>query len=192
MKILRVALFWAMAASVMTAARTDLVEGNPASPVKVIVYEDLQCGDCQTFRTMLDEKLLPKYGGRVAFQHRDFPLGRHEWARPAAIAGRWVAEQSTHLAVAYRRELLAQQNTMTLQALKQWLVEFAARNYLDQKGIVAALTDPRMIAAVDQDIQSAQGRGVTKTPTVFVGGIPFVETVVYDELARAIDDAIAR
>lgn len=192
MRILRAALLCAAAAALMPGARSDIVEGNPASPVKVLIYEDLQCGDCQTLRLLLDEKLLPKYGARVAFQHRDFPLARHDWARLAAIAGRWVTEQSTQLGVVFRRELLAQQNSMTAQNLKPWLAEFAARNHLDERGILASLTDPRYVSIVDQDLQSAQSRGVTKTPTVFVGGVSFVETIIYDDLARAIEDALPR
>jgi protein-disulfide isomerase len=192
MRILRVVLLWTAAVAGMPGARYDVMEGNPASPVKVVIYEDLQCGDCQTLRTLLDEKVLPKYGARVAFQHRDMPLGRHEWARPAAIADRWVAEQSSRLAVNMRRELLAQQNSITLQNLPAWLREFASRNKLDQQAIVDALTDARLSAIVDQDIQSAQVRGVTKVPTVFVGSISFEETILFDDLARAIEDALPR
>jgi len=81
----------------------ELVEGNPNSAVKVMIYEDLQCGDCLTLRTLLDEKILPRYGSRVAFVHRDFPLPKHEWARAAALAGRWVSEKDRVLAVRYRR-----------------------------------------------------------------------------------------
>lgn len=190
MRIARAALLAAAALTLMAAPRPGIVEGNPASPVKVVIYEDLQCGDCRGFRALLDEKLLPKYGARVAFIHRDFPLGRHDWARPAAIAGRWVAAQSNQLAVIYQRELYSEQNNITLAGLKPWLAEFAARNHLDSRAIVDSLSDPALIAAVDQDLQSARGRGVTKTPTVFIGSASLAETIVYDDIARAIDEAI--
>ncbi|NWF85183.1 MAG: thioredoxin domain-containing protein, partial [Bryobacteraceae bacterium] len=62
------------------AAPPTRVEGNPSSPVRVVIYEDLQCSDCAAFRKMLDEKLLPRYGSKVAFEHRDFPLAKHSWA----------------------------------------------------------------------------------------------------------------
>ena len=55
------------------------------SKVRVLIYEDLQCPDCAEFRRMMDEKILPRYGERVAFIHRDFPLAKHAWARKAAI-----------------------------------------------------------------------------------------------------------
>jgi protein-disulfide isomerase len=174
------------------AARNDVVEGNPATSVKVLIYEDLQSSDCARFRVMMDQKILPKYGAKVAFVHRDFPLGKHDWAHPAAVAARWVNEQSGDLGIIIRREILAEQDALTAQNLKQWLIDFAYRNHLDPKDIVASLSDQRVITVVDQDRQAAVARGVSRVPTVFVGGVPFTETVIFEELARAIDDAIAK
>jgi protein-disulfide isomerase len=176
----------------MSAAPGGVVEGNPSSPVRVLIYEDLQCADCANFELLLEQKLLPKYGPRVAFIHRDFPLGKHDWARPAAIAARWVWEQDSRAGIAFRRELMAEQNNMTLPYLKAWLTEFADRNGLDRKGILDALNDKGLAAAVDQDLQSGVARGVSRTPTVYVGGQPFVETILYEDVARAIDAALAK
>jgi protein-disulfide isomerase len=81
---------------------------------------------------------------------------------------------------------------MSARNLKQWLSDFAYRNHLDPKGIVDSLTDQRLITVVDQDRQAAVARGVNRAPTVFVGGVPFAETVIFEELARAIDDAFAK
>ena len=167
--------------------RNEVVEGNRTSTVRVVIYEDLQCADCTKLRTLLDEKLLPKYGSKVAFVHRDFPLGKHDWARQAAIAGRWIYEQNPEIGITYRRELMAQQDHITVQNFKYWLLEFAARNRLDQPGVLASLNDPRLTALVEQDYQSGVARGVTNTPTVYVGSQSIVETVIYEDLARLID-----
>jgi len=180
------------AATGASAGRNDVVEGNPASPVKVLIYDDLQCSDCARFRRLLDEKILPKYGTKVAFIHRDFPLGKHDWARPAALAARWVYEQSSELGITVRRELLAEQDSITSQSLKQWLIDFAYRNHLDPKGIVDSLSDQRLGTLVDQDRQAAVARGLSHTPTVYAGGLAFVETIIYEDLARALDDALAK
>jgi protein-disulfide isomerase len=58
--------------------------------------------------------------------------------------------------------------------------------------MVDSLTDPHIGALVDQDRQAAVARGVNRAPTVFVGGVSFAETVVYEDLARALDDALGR
>ncbi len=121
-----------------------------------------------------------------------FPLGKHDWARPAAIAARWVYEQSSQLGISVRRELLSEQDNINSQNLKQWFIDFAYRNHLDPKGIVDALTDQRLAALVDQDRQAAVARGLTHAPTVYVGGVAFAETIIYDDLARALDEALAK
>jgi protein-disulfide isomerase len=171
-------------------ATTAIVEGNPKSSVRVQIYEDLQCGDSARFETVLDQKLLPKYGGRVAFIHRDFPLGEHGWARLAAIAARWVYEQDPALGIDFRHEILAEQDSITEKNLRSWLGEFAVRNHLDVRGIIASLNDVRLGAMVDQDLESGKARGVIKVSTVLINGETFVETILFEDVARAIDDAL--
>ena len=183
---MKLALLALLGATLM-ASRTEIVEGNPSSPVRVVIYEDLQCPDCQKLRALLDEKVLAKYGSRVAFVHRDFPMGKHDWARQAAIAGRWIGEQNPPLAIVFRRELMSEQLHITSATLEPWLREFAVRNHLNANGIIAALSDPRLDALVDQDYQSALARGVNKAPTIIVGGQRFSEIILYDDIARALD-----
>lgn len=187
-----VALACALTFGAASAATNDIVEGNPAAALKVTIYSDLQCDYCQTFRTMLDEKLLPKYGARVAFIQRDLPLGKHNWARQAAMAARWVNEQSGRLGSMFRRELLNEQGHITPSSLKLWVSEFATRNKLNPEAIVAAMSDQRLAALVDQDLQLASARGITKIPSVFVAGKSFVETIVYDDIAKVLDEELGR
>jgi protein-disulfide isomerase len=187
-RTLTLLLFTVVAAT--SAENTDIVEGNPFATVRVTIYGDFQCGYCQDLRTMLDEKLLPKYGKQVAFIHRDLPMGRHEWARPAAMVARWVYQQNPQAGITFQRELLAEQEHMTSARLKPWIVQFAIRNKLSEQGITAALTDTTLSTQVDQDIQMATVRGVTKIPAVYVAGKSFVETIIYDDLARVLDQAV--
>ena len=174
-----------------SAATIDVIEGTPSSTVKVTIYGDLQCNYCQSLRTMLDEKLLPKYGKQVAFVHRDLPLGRHEWARPAAMVARWVYDQSPRLGIIFQRELLDEEEHITASSLKPWVIEFAGRNKLSEQGIVAAMTDVRLASMIDADVQIAATRGIRKVPTVIVGSKSFSETIVYDDISKAIDELLA-
>src|SRR5690349_15872189 len=84
-------------------AQKPLVEGNASSSVRVVIWEDLQCPDCAAFRQMMDKDLLPKFAGTVRFEHRDFPLAKHAWARPAAIAARFFETVSPELAIEFRK-----------------------------------------------------------------------------------------
>jgi len=175
----------------LMAPSPAVVEGNPQSQVRVIIYEDLQCPDCAAFRRMLDRKLLPAYARTVAFEHRDFPLPRHKWARPAAIAARFFEEQRPELGVAFRRHAMENIRQTTAENFKDRVARFAKSHGADPEKAVAALGDPRLAELVEKDYQEGVARGVSQTPTVFVNGAPFVEAFTFEEIAKGIEAALA-
>jgi protein-disulfide isomerase len=172
-------------------AQQPIVEGAPESKVRVLIYEDLQCPDCAVFRRMMDDELLPRYGARAAFVHRDFPLAKHAWARKAAVAARHFSEQKPELGVAYRRYAMAGIQTTTVANFNDRLAQFARDHGLDPAPALAALTDARLTALVERDFQDGVARGVVHTPTVFVNGKAFVEHFSLEDIAGALDDALA-
>jgi protein-disulfide isomerase len=167
------------------------IEGLPESKVRVIIYEDLQCPDCAAFRRMLDDKIMPRYGDKIAFVHRDFPLAKHVWARKAAIASRYFGELKPELGLEYRRHIMSTIRETTPENFNDKLAEFARKNAVDPAAALAALNDSRLAGLVERDFQDGVARGVAKTPTVFVSGKPFIETFSLEELSHALDDALA-
>ena len=185
-----------LAATVLVAmpvfpATQHLIEGLAQSPVRVIVYEDLQCPDCADFRVMLDEKLLPRYASTVRFEHRDFPLAKHAWARKAAIAARFFEEAQPGLGLAYRKYAMAHLREITADNFNDRLSQFAKDHAVDPAKAVAALSDARLAALVEEDYQDGVARGIAHTPTVLVNGRPFVETFPVEDVAKAIDAELA-
>lgn len=172
------------------AAQGPLVEGKAGSAVRVLIFEDLQCPDCAAFREMLDEKLLPKYGGRVAFEHRDFPLAKHAWARKASVASRYFQGLSTATAVKFRQETMRAQREIKAAGFEEWLKGWCASNGLDAEKAMAALGDEKLGALVEKDFQDGVARGIARTPTVLVNGEPFIETFTFEEIARGIETAL--
>lgn len=168
-----------------------LVEGAAQSPVRVVIYEDLQCPDCADFRVMLDEKLLPRYAARVRFEHRDFPLAKHAWARKAAIAARFFEEAQPGLGLAYRKYSMANLREITADNFNERLSKFAKDHGADPAKAVASLEDARLAAMVEEDYQDGVARGIAHTPTVLVNGRPFVETFPVEDVAKAIDAELA-
>ncbi len=177
-----------MALFAADAPAPRLVEGNAASPVKVLIFEDLQCSDCADFRVMLDQKILPKFAKKAAFEHRDFPLPKHNWARKAAIASRYFQTAvNAELAVKYRREVMASQTAITAENFNEKLTAFAKKNNVDPSKVLAALNDATLGAAVDKDYKDGVARGVGRTPTVLVDGEPFIENFTFEEIAAALE-----
>jgi protein-disulfide isomerase len=173
------------------SAQQPLVEGLAESKVRVLIYEDLQCPDCAAFRSMMDEKILPRYGERVAFVHRDFPLAKHAWARKAAIAARYFAGLKPELGLAYRRHIMATIRETTADNFNDKLSAFARDNGVDPSPAVAALDDQGLAALVERDFQDGVARGVAKTPTVFVSGKPFIEHFTFEDISQSLEDALA-
>jgi protein-disulfide isomerase len=180
-----------LAAMSASAAEQHLMEGAANSPVRVVIYEDLQCPDCADFRTMLDQRLLPRYAATVRFEHRDFPLAKHAWARKAAIAARFFEEAQPGLGVVYRKYALANLRNINLDNFNAMLSQFAAGHGVDSAQAVDALSDPRLAALVEKDYQEGVARGIAKTPTVLVNGKPFIETFAFEDVAKAIDAELA-
>jgi protein-disulfide isomerase len=169
-----------------------LTEGNTESRVQVVIYEDLECPDCALFQAMMDSQLLVKYRDRVVFIHHDFPLVWHSWARKAAIASRFFAEETADLALSYRRETMAAAPTITESNFNDYLIAFARKHKVNAEKAIRALNDPRYVSLVQKDYRDGVLRGVQHTPTVFVGERRFVERVSYETLSRAIDEAISK
>jgi protein-disulfide isomerase len=173
------------------SAPERFVEGDVRSAIRVIAYEDLQCGDCAAYRSMLDEKLLPKYGESVAFEHRDFPLPKHPLAHAAAVAARYFATVNPETGIAFRRYCFNKLVSITVQKFEVKLGEFAFDHRIDPASAVAALNDSKLAAAVEEDHREGVALGVTRTPTVFVNGEAYVETFSLRDISSAIDAALS-
>ena len=186
-------LFAALALAAISgmAAEQYGVEGSTQSTVRVLIYEDLQCPDCADFRSMLDQQLLPRYAATVRFEHRDFPLAKHAWARKAATAARYLEEAQPGLGVSYRKYALANLRAINVDNFNQRLSDFAKGHGLDPAQAVAALDDQRLAALVENDYQDGVARGIAKTPTVLVNGRPFIVTFAFEDVAKAIDAELA-
>jgi protein-disulfide isomerase len=181
----------ALVCATLMAQHKPLIEGNAKSTVRVVIYEDLACSDCAVFRRMMDEQLLPRFGTSVAFEHRDFPLPKHAWAKPAAIAARFFQSHSERLAVAYRRKLLEEMRSIKPETFAAHLAAFAKANGIDTAKAVAALDDPKWKEPVEQDLADGIARGIARTPTVLVDGEAFIETFTLEEIAKSIEAAVA-
>jgi len=175
----------------MLMAQKPLVEGNPQSAVRVIVYEDLQCPDCADFRKLMDEAVLPRFKATVAFEHRDFPLAKHDWARKASIASRFFATVSPETAIEFRQTTMAHQPEIALETFNAHVSAFARAHKVDPAKAIAALDDPALAAAVEKDYQDGVARGIARTPTVLVNGEPFIETFPVEDLIKSIERELA-
>lgn len=81
--------------------RDTVAEGNrPArggpesAPVRIVVFDDLQCPFCAKMHKALFPAILARYGDKVRIVYKDAPLSIHPWATYAAVDANCVAAQS--------------------------------------------------------------------------------------------------
>jgi protein-disulfide isomerase len=162
------------------------------SLVTVTAFEDLACGDCADYADLLDVYLAPKFGRRVAFVHKDFPLERHEWAYDAAVAARYLAGRSPAAAHRFRRYCMHERHQISPANLHRQFEDFTRDAGLGAPPFSQVVSDPESRAAVDCDLAEGRQRGVEKTPTVFTGDAVLVELFELDEITAAIEAALAQ
>lgn len=166
------------------------IEGNPASSVRVIAFEDLQCGDCAVWRRMLDDVLLEDFGAKVAFISRDFALSRHNWAELAAMISRRLAVHDSRAAIDFRRYCFTHIADINLENLPDRAAEFFLARGFNPADAVLAMENGDLRAAVEADYAEGRRLGVTNTPTVFVGERTFVEIFTVAQIDAAIRAAL--
>ena len=167
-----------------------LIEGHADSRVRAVIYDNLQCSDCLTLHNMLHETLLPVYGNRVAFEYRDFPSVKHIWARPLAVASRYLAVQDPGIALQFRGEALNAIQEIRSNGLESFLRQFAAGHGIDAGQVIAGMADSALALPVEADHQEGVARGVSKTPTLFVDGHAFIEHFTAEEVSKALEESL--
>lgn len=161
------------------------VRGNADAPVTIVEFSDYQCPYCHQVEPTI-AAVLAKYGDKVRFSYRDFPLRAiHEHAEMAAEASRCALEQGKFWE--YHDQLFKATNLD-----KEALVGFARNANVDQQKFESCLTSEKYKAQIDKDIEEGRKAGVNGTPAFFINGISTSGAQQQDAFTRIIDDELAK
>ena len=58
----------------------NFFKGDPAAPIKIIEFADLECGACKRAYVQV-KSILDALGDKVYFEYRHFPLGGHQYSK---------------------------------------------------------------------------------------------------------------
>src|SRR5260370_15507714 len=161
------------------------LRGNPKAPVMIVEFSDYQCPYCHQVEPTVKE-VLAKYGDRVSFSYRDFPLTAiHSQAMISAEASRCALEQGKFWE--YHDQLFA-----ASKLEKDDLIEYARNLKLDDKQFGSCLTSEKYKADIEKDEQEGRKAGVNGTPGFFINGVALSGAQPKDAFTRVIDDELAR
>jgi protein-disulfide isomerase len=159
--------------------------GNPKAPVMIVEFSDYQCPYCHQIEPTV-KRILAKYGDKVSFSYRDFPLSAiHQNAIIAAEASRCAEEQGKFWE--YHDQLFA---SSSLE--KNSLIDYARNLKLDDKQFDSCLTAEKYKADIDKDEQEGRTAGVNGTPGFFINGVFLNGAKPESEFTTVIDDELGR
>ena len=139
------------------------ITGNASAPLTVVEFGDFECPACGLSEDAA-RQIRAKYGDRIRFVFRQFPLTRiHPQAEKAAEASECAAEQGKFWEGI--EKLYANQADLSVDALKRYAAELG----LDQSRFNQCLDSGETAARVKQDLADGRALDVRGTPTYFIG-----------------------
>ena len=167
--------------------------GNPNAAVTIMEYSDFECPACRQAHVIITQPLLEKYGARVRFEHRQFPLPSHAFALPLAEVSECAADQGKFWEfadMAYEKQLAMDDEEpprkVSRADMDAWVRELALadRDLFDR-----CFNSHIKRKAVMAEFEEARAKGAPGTPTYFVNGEKMDTDLA--SLEQAIDTALA-
>jgi protein-disulfide isomerase len=162
---------------------TKMPKGSSTALVTVTEYGDLQCPACKAAHEILNKPLLEKYGTRIRFEFKQFPLAMHPYAMKAAMASECAADQGKFW------------EFLDLTYLKQADMSNTVFNgWADELSLDAALFDRCLSSGIKKktvqaDYKEGESLGVNSTPSYFVNSVRVNENTI-QALSTAVDQAL--
>lgn len=179
--------------------KSDHIRGNAAAEISLIEYTDLECPFCKQFHAT-PKALLERYGGRVNWVMRDFPLPIHgAAARNEALAAECVAKLGGNEAYWKFVDAVFAQTRSNGEGLPaQHPVEkLASEAGVNGPALAKCIADPATAKRLERDIADANTAGATGTPTTIVrndrtgAAEALIGAVPADVVAQKIDRLLA-
>jgi protein-disulfide isomerase len=172
-----------------TAPTDGMALGMADAPVTIYEYSDFQCPNCRDVAAEvvphLDTDYLATGKAKLIFKNMAFIGQESTWAAEAAAC---ASDQGKFWD--YHNKLFENQNGENKGAFKvDNLKRFALEIGLDEVAFNTCFDEGKYTAKIADERSEGQRRGVSGTPTFFVGQTQVDST--YEAISKAIDDALA-
>lgn len=156
--------------------------GDSAAPKLVIVeFGDFEC-DFSSQAATVARTVMARFGDRVRFVYRDYPLGEiHPLAYQAALAAECAREQGKFWI--YHDKLYGHEGNLTIDLF----TAFAREAGLDERQFERCLADERYRSQVEADLRDGGIAGLRGTPTFFFNGQRVEGQIPEDVFVRIVE-----
>lgn len=156
--------------------------GNASASAWLVEFSDFQCPACRAFAPVVDE-LVTKYSEKLLFTYRHYPLSKHQFAKPAAMAAEAAGQQGKFWEMS--KLLFENQDRFPTNPWEGLADELK----LDRTKFDAAVNSETIKAKINRDETTAIRLGLPGTPSFFLNGVRL--TVAGPaELKRTVEAAI--
>lgn len=155
-------------ADMKALADDDPFMGKEDAPVTIVEFSDYECPFCARFYQQTLPQIKSDYidTGKVKFVYRDFPLGFHQQAEPAALAANCAGEQGKYFEFHDRIFDSGGAAGKSSTDYKKWAQELS----LNVANWEACLSDPTQKQEIQKDLRDGSTAGVQGTPGFIING----------------------
>lgn len=154
--------------------------------ITIVEYSEYECPYCKRILPTT-EKVFNTYKGKVRWIVRDFPLGFHKRAVPAAVAAKCAAKQGKYWDMYYK--LFEDQRKLEDKDFKKYAKDLK----LNQNKFASCLKNPKKIKAlIEKNQKEGATYGVSGTPGFFINGRPLSGAQPYPAFRQIIEEELAR
>jgi protein-disulfide isomerase len=158
--------------------------GPADAKVTVVEFSDFECPYCSRAATVVDQ-VKEKYGTRVRFVFRQFPLPMHANAHAAAEAA--LAANAQGKFWQFHDKMFQNQGKLSRDGLEGMAKEAG----LDVGAFKKALDSKTFAADVDADMKLGESVAVNGTPTMFINGARVANPTSFEAISAQIEGALS-
>lgn len=160
------------------------VRGNPDAEVVLVEFADFQCPHCRMVVPIMQE-VSKKYGDKIAFYYKHFPLPSH----PQAQLGGQAAEAAHRQGKFWEMHDLIFENQESLSKSK--MRGFAQQIGLNMDKFNKDFEDKDVAAHVIKQRGEGEAANIDGTPSLFINGKRYMGGKTVEEISAAIDANLA-
>jgi protein-disulfide isomerase len=157
--------------------------GPDGAKVTVVEFSDFECPFCSR-AAEVTKQVRGKYGDKVRFVFRQFPLSFHKNAQGAAEAS--LAAHAQGKFWEFHDKMFENQKSLDKDALAGYAKQTGV-NLADYK---AAVDSNKFADAVKADLKLGESVAVNGTPTLFINGKRAANPTDFAAVAKMIDEAL--
>lgn len=144
---------------------SPVLSGNKSSKVTVVEFSDYECPFCKRMQDGA-KNIREKFGDKVRWVYKDFPLPMHQQAMAAHIAAHCAGKQNKY------KEMHDALYTSSPDLSPATIENMSQNLQLDMEKFQNCILDKdgSLQARIENDLEYGQSVGVNGTPAIFING----------------------